>query len=242
MSENHPHILTLFIISISASFWAIFSAKFLMPVAWLVFLFILLFFSHSQGHRRFLYQVARIAILLLFVSLIQVIFRREGDVLLAVDSFPLIFSEGAREAVLLWIRFMIIFEMAQLFALVSGFEFLSFCNSVGLSLNLSMLLLVTFQLMPRVWAEAKRAWWFLRFRGLSFGSLPFKQKVVALRQLVFAILMRSIQYIPHASLALELRGYGHAECGKLQQPYPFRMKDFILTGLAVGVNLAGLIY
>jgi len=219
--------------------WAIFDIRFMMPILWLAFLCVLVALTNPSEFSMFLRRFTQIGSLLLVMSLLQLIFRREGKVLFAIGNFPLVFSEGLREAILLWIRFMILFALAYLFARISTFKFLLFSNKAGLSLNLSLLLLITFKLIPFIVSEAKKGLWFLRFRGINISNLSLRDKVLAMRQLLFCLLMRSVDYVSYSALALELRGYGATNGGKIQQTYPLRVLDFGLMGLALFLDILG---
>lgn len=241
MLNKELHFLTFLAIGFSATLWAIFDIRIMMPISWLIFLCILVLLNNPQEFSIFFRRFSKIGAMLLLLSLLQIIFRREGKVLLAIHNFPVVFLIGLREAILLWIRFMIIFELAYIFAQISIFKFLLFSNKVGLSLNLSLLLLITFKLIPFIFAEAKRGLWFLKFRGIRFGDLSIRDKFMAIRQLIFALLIRSIDYVSYAALVLELRGYGRANVGKIPRAYPLKRNDLSLIGLTIFLNVFGLL-
>ena len=233
------HFLTFLFIGLSASLWAIFDVRFLMPIVWLIFLCILVTLNNPHEFSKFFKRFTQIGATLLVISFLQIVFRRNGNILLTFRNFPLVYSVGLREAILLWIRFMIIFAMAYVLAGVSTFKFLLFSNKAGFSINLSLLLLITLKLIPFIFSEAKRSLWFLRFRGIQFGNLTLRRKFVASKQLIFSLLMRSIDYVSYSALALEMRGYGKANTGKIERTYPLKCIDWGLIGLTIFLNIFG---
>jgi len=233
------HFLTFLFIGLSASMWAIFDVRFFMPIAWLIFLCILVTVNNPHEFSKFFKRFTQIGATLLVISILQIVFRRDGNILLTFGNFPLVYSVGLREAILLWIRFMIIFALAYVLAGISIFKFLLFSNKAGFSMNLSLLLLITLKLIPFIFSEAKRSLWFLRFRGIQFGNLPLRRKFVATKQLIFSLLMRSIDYASYSALALEMRGYGKTDAGKIQQAYPLKCIDWGLIGLTIFLNIFG---
>lgn len=240
--QQELHFLTILIIAFSASMWAVMSSKIYLPLTWLFFLWGVEFFfipgSISQPVRR----VLKFGSTLLGISLLQIIFRRQGEVLLAVADFSVIFSVGLREAILMWLRFMILFTLAPLLARVSTFKFLHFCTRTGLSLNLSLVLLITLKLLPFIFFEAKRVLWFFRFRGLQFNALLKRDKLSAVKQQIYALLMRSVEYVSYSALALELRGYDQQKRIYIQIKYPLKVLDIFLIGLTALLNFQGLIF
>ena len=199
-------------------------------------------FCHTLGGLRD--QISHATLLVGFshnmVSLLQIVFRREGEILLSIKSFPIVFSTGLREAVLLWIRFMIIFMLAYVFAQVSLFEFLLFLNKIKISLQFSLLLLTTLKFIPFIFNEAKKGLWTIRFRGTDIRKLNIKGKYITFRKLLMPLLFRGIHYASFSSLALELRGYGAVNRIKIAQNYPLKMIDYYVFILLLIINLIGI--
>lgn len=189
----------------------------------------------------FFRRFSQIGSLLLVLSFFQIIFRRDGDVLLSFREFPLVFSEGFREAILLWIRFMIIFELAHIFSQVSLFEFVLFLNRIKISIRLSLLLLTALRFIPFIFDEAKKALWTIRFRGIDIRKLKIKDKFFTFRKLLVPLLFQGIHYASISSLALELRGYGAVDYVRIPQPYPLNIQDYFILFVLVVINLAGII-
>lgn len=189
----------------------------------------------------FFRRFSQIGLLLLVLSFFQIVFRRDGNVLLSFREFPLVFSEGFREAILLWIRFMIIFELAHIFSRVSFFEFLLFLNKIKISIRLSLLLLTALRFIPFIFDEAKKGLWTIRFRGIDIRRLKIKDKYFIFRKLLIPLLFQGIHYASLSSLALELRGYGAIDQVKIPQPYPLNIQDYFILLLLLAINLGGIV-
>ena len=233
------HFLSILLLGISASLWAVCDTKLLMPMIWLVLLCAFVLLRDPGEFQRFAKRFVKIGLTLLGISLLQIIFRRNGAVLLSIKNFPIVYDIGLREALLLWIRFMILFALAHIMAEVSVFNFLLFTDKIRLPLNLGLLLLMTIKLMPFIFSEARRSLWFLRFRGIDLRRLSIKNKIIAVKQLLYSLLMRSIEYVFHTALALELRGYGASAQARIPQTYPVHKQDVFMILLLGIVNSAG---
>jgi energy-coupling factor transporter transmembrane protein EcfT len=239
-SKSNFHFLTILIIGCSATFWAVYETKFLMPIFWLIFLSTWIIFSAPTEFKMFFRRLSQIGLLLIVVSLLQIIFRRQGEVVLSIKGFPVVFAIGLREAILLWIRYMIIFMLAYIFAHIPLFEFLLFLNKMKISLQFSLLLLTTLKFIPFIFNEAKKGLWTIRFRGIDISKLGLKGKYLTLRKLLMPLLFRGIHYASYSSLALELRGYGTVALVKIPQAYPLKMIDYFVLILVLVINLAGI--
>lgn len=235
------HFLTIFFIGSSATAWAVLAKDFVFPMLWLLFLSAWIIASAPSEFKLFFYRFSQIGSLLLFVSLMQIIFRRSGAVILTIKEFPIIFSDGMNEAVLLWIRFMIIFMLAYVFSQVSLFEFFIFLNKIGISLQFSLLLLTTVKFIPFIFDVAKKGLWSVRFRGIQLNTLSIKNKYLVLRKILIPMLFQGIQYASFSSLGLELRGYGVTQRVKIDYRYQLQKFDYVVLVGILAFNLSGLL-
>jgi energy-coupling factor transporter transmembrane protein EcfT len=242
--KNHDvkiefHFLTVLALGLSASLWAICDTRFFMPVVWLMVLCAFVLVRDPGEFSLFFRRFTKIGVTLSGISLLQIVFRRSGETILSAGHFPLVFSDGLREAVLLWVRFMILFALAHVMAHISMFHFLLFTNKIRLPLNLGLLLLMALKLIPFIFSEAKRALWFLRFRSIRIRELTLRNRMQAGKQLIYAILMRSMDYVFHSALAMELRGYGSGYGRKIPRAYPVKRIDVGFIGVIICINLFG---
>lgn len=236
------HFLTILLLGCSATIWAIAERGYFMPFLWLIILSIWIALTAPGEFKMFLRRVSQIGLLLTIISLVQIVFRRHGEVLLAFRNWPIVFSDGLREAILLWIRFMIIFMLAYIFSRVSLYEFLLFLNKMKVSLQFSLLLLTTVKFIPFMFQEAKKGLWTLRFRGIDISRLSLKGKYLSLKKLLFPLIIRGIHYATFSSLALELRGYGAVSQIEIQEAYPLKARDFGMIAIILLINACGVIY
>ncbi len=236
------HFLTILLLGCSATIWAVAETSYVMPLLWLVILSLWIAITAPKEFKMFLRRISQIGLLLTIISLVQIIFRRQGEVLLTVLNWPIVFSDGLREAILLWIRFMIIFMLAYIFSRVSLYDFLLFMNKLRVSLQFSLLLLTTVKFIPFIFQEAKKGLWTTRFRGMDIGQLSLKGKYLALRKLLLPLLIRGIHYAAFSSLALELRGYGAVNRIIIQQRYPLKPMDYGTIFFILIINAWGFIH
>lgn len=235
------NIVSLLLLGLSATAWAVAGRSVAMPLIWLAVLVLFSLALQPEEIPFFVHRLLKTAAVLIGVSLLQVLFRRSGTPLVSIQGVVLVFSDGFREAVLLWIRFMILFVLARVMASAPIFQFMILTSRMRISLNFSLLLLLTVNLIPFIFTEARRVLWSFRFRGLSLRHLSFNDKGIAVKQLAFAILMRSVGYVFHSALTLELRGYGQSRFGSIPARIPFHRADLALILLTAAVNTAGLI-
>jgi len=240
-SNKTLHFLTILIAGGSASFWVVASSHYLLPLMWLVLFSAWIVVREPREFKKFIKRFSQIGSVLLVVSMFQIIFRRQGTVILSLNEFPLVYLDGLMEAILLWIRYMIIFMIAYLFAQVPTFNFFLFLNKVRIPMQFSLLLLTALKFLPFIYDEARNGLWSLRFRGFDPKALSIKEKFVMMRKLSKPLLFRGIHYISFSSLALELRGYGITERVEINAGYPIRLGDYLIMILVMSFNLFGIV-
>ncbi len=236
------HFVVILAAGISSSYWAIGTTYIFMPLFWLMFLAIWVVTINLSEFNKFVKRFLQIGSMLLAVSLFQIIFRRTGVVVLSFEGYPLIYSNGLLEAGLLWIRYMILFLLAYLFAQVPIFNFFIFLNKVRVPMQFSLLLLTTLNFLPFIFQELKSGLWTLRFRGFDLKALTAKEKYYVIKKLLKLMLLRGIHYVSYSSLALELRGYGVTTFAQIPYSYPLKKRDCLLIILMLLANVAGFFY
>ncbi len=239
--NNTLHFLTILVAGCSASFWVVASSHYLLPLLWLMFFSVWIVVREPREFKTFIKRFSQIGSVLLIVSLFQIIFRRQGTVVFSYSEIPLVYSDGLMEAILLWIRYMIIFMLAYIFAQVPIFNFFLFLNNIRIPIQFSLLLLTALKFLPFIYDEARKGLWSLRFRGFDPKALSMKEKYIALRKLFKPLLFRGIHYVSFSSLALELRGYGITERVKLNAAYPIRFVDYLILTFVLILNLFGIV-
>ncbi|MBL7095728.1 hypothetical protein ISS22_17400 [candidate division KSB1 bacterium] len=217
------------------------SSHYLLPLLWLLFLSVWIVVREPREFKKFIKRFSQIGSALLVVSLFQIIFRRHGIVVFSFFEIPLVYSDGLMESILLWIRYMIIFMLAYIFAQVPVFNFFLFLNKIRIPMQFSLLLLTALKFLPFIYDEARKGLWSLRFRGFDPKALNMKEKIFVLRKLFKPLLFRGIHYVSFSSLALELRGYGITERVKIKAAYPIQLRDYLILTLVLIFNVFGIV-
>ena len=240
MKLNHFHIIPILILGSSASLWSILETRFLMPLLWMGFLSLFIFWTNRNEWRKLVRRILHVGFMLILVSLLQVVFRREGSVFLSIGRLPLVYSGAVREAVLIWIRYMILFMSAALFLQKPSFEIVTFLNRIGFSMRFCLLMLAAFRMIPSIFMEAKRVLFFLRFRGIRIRTLPFTQKIRAFRQFAYALLMQSMETVFATGYGIAGRGFRSTGAGRLPVDTPMRARDYMLITCSLMLSAGGL--
>ncbi len=231
------HLFSLLLLVSTVSLWAILADHYTVPLMWLLILSVMVLIHRKTEFIAFMRRFLQIGGGLMVISILQIVFRREGDVILSYRGFNLIYASGLMEAILLWIRFMLLFVMATLISYSSVFYLYRFLVSIHIPLNISMLFSTTIRLIPFIYLEARRILWFFLFRGIRFNELSLKNKLISLKKILYSLLMKSVHYISYSGLALELRGYGVTDYRKMPIPYPLTRSDYIFIAILIAVNI-----
>lgn len=237
---NGYHILSFLALTISATYWAVATDTIVISAAWMFFLLALILLTDIRGMKVVTQRLAKFAFALAVVSLYQIVFRRSGEVVWALRSFPLVYADGLRQAVLLWLRYLIIFEVALLFSRMSHFHLFLFLSKCRFSFAFNLLLLVTLRFLPFVSHQVRLAIWTMRFNGADFRGVKLKEKFHLVTKMLKPVLHAGFQYASISALALELRGYGSVDKIDIKQRYPMRWRDAAFLAIVIVGNALSL--
>lgn len=240
--RSGAHPAALLFLGLTASLWAVADRSGYMALFWLTALCVLVYFESPTAFGHFFRRLSKLAASLLIVSLLQIIFRRQGEPVFVLRGVVLITRDGGLEAVLLWIRFLILFALAVLMARIRLFEFLVLLSKWRIPLQFSLLMAMTLKLIPFMFKEAKRVLFFFRFSGLRMRNLCFTDRFHTVREMMTALLIRSMTYLFDTAMALELRGWGRSAGIHLRLPLPLSARDRWMLFAGLVVNLAGLYF
>lgn len=230
------HFLTILCAGVSATFWGVYATDFRMPLVWLLLLIGWIAVLAPDEFRVFLRRFSQIGLMLCVISIVQIVFRRQGTILFAFHGFPLIFSNGLNEAILLWIRFMIIFMLAFIFGQIPLFDFFHFLTKIRMPIQMSLIILTTLKFIPFIFEEAKKGLWSIRFRGIQLRNLSLKNKYLMLKMLLIPLLFRGMHFVAYSALALELRGYGVQGRVRIDRAFSIASPDVLVLVLLACVN------
>lgn len=138
------------------------------------------------------------------VFLIQLIFRKEGELLLELGIFR-IYSQGLELGLEVALRLLILLVSATLLSVLSYAELrlaLKFLPE-----ELSFLISYVMHLLPRLRERLQRVSHQLRQRGIVQKQLSFREKLLVYRILSLAVLASLIQSSELQAIQLELRGF-----------------------------------
>ncbi|MCK5147334.1 hypothetical protein KAR48_11295 [bacterium] len=241
-SKTTAHPAPILFIGLTASLWAVADHRGIMSIIWLIILCSIIYHLQPDEFSHFFRRITKLALTLLFVSFLQILFRRSGQPVLVYKTIVLATHDGMLEAGLLWIRFLILFSLATLLPRISLYQFLVLLGKLRIPLQFGLMLTMTLKLIPGVFKEAKLVMFFFRFSGLRFRKLNIHDRFKSVKEIISALLMRSLAYLPDTALALELRGWDQTTGRRLESPLSMKLKDRMwLTG-AIFINLLGLWY
>lgn len=136
-------------------------------------------------------------VLVLFI--IQLFFQREGDVLLYIGDFGLIYSEGLYLAVLLSLRLFLLLFAAQILLEGETRDYLPALVQMKIPYEIAFMVMTALHLIPIIKEEALNVYYSIQLRGVELRlSTYFK--------ISLPILVSSMRRAHDMSIAMEARG------------------------------------
>jgi energy-coupling factor transport system permease protein len=160
--------------------------------------------SKAMMHR--LLGLKKIIWILISIMLIQLLFQREGEIVLNL-SIITIREAGWQMARLLGLRLSIIYMVAQSLSKLDFPLFKAAFAKIRLPEELSFMISYMAHLIPQLSANFKAQMHELKQRGIAIRKLPLKEKLEIYKILSIATVAEIILHSRKQAIALELRGF-----------------------------------
>lgn len=203
-SELHPLVHIFLCLFISSVAFVLSSPLKLLALS--LFAFVYACLRLKQGISGALKTLLHSLPLLLSIFIVQLIFRRQGEVLWQW-GFWTIHSTGYIMAIRLILRLLCVIYGAKVLASLSFQDFSLAFALLNLPEELSFMLSYGVHLVPQFLAQLKGFVTRLKLRGVALGRLTFRQRLQVFRLLAIAALASIIKGSETRAIALELRGF-----------------------------------
>ena len=145
--------------------------------------------------------------LMLFLFVIQCVFTRGGEVLLAAGSVPLITSQGVTSGASVVLRIMVVTAAAMLFTTFSSRDFILGLVQWRVPYELAFMVSIALRFLPVFRDEFINVVTAVQLRGVELKKVPWGQKIALYRRMFFPVVYRTMLKAEQLSVAIEARGF-----------------------------------
>jgi energy-coupling factor transport system permease protein len=202
--DLHPVFHILLCLLLSSLVFAVSSPLNLLALSLVAFFYASL--RISNGLRGAFKTLRRSFPLLLSIAIVQLLFRRQGEVIWSF-GFLTFRSVGLNLAILLCLRLITVIYAARILAALSFQDFSLAFATLKLPEELSFMLSYAVHLVPRFLFDLKGFVTGLKLRGIDPGKLSFSKRLQVFKMLAVASLAEIIRTSEISATALELRGF-----------------------------------
>lgn len=178
--------------------------------------------------RRF-FGLHRFALLFLSIVVIQILFRREGEVLYRLGAL-IVYEKGISLSVILSLRIATIYLCAQSLSKLDFTLFKAAFAKLHLPEEISFMVSYMAQLIPHLHERFKTQMQYLCERGIDFQKCPLRDKLEIYRILAFSTIANVIQDSTKQAISLELRGFRSKGKRSSIHDLPLRSYDLLALG------------
>ena len=168
-------------------------------------LFILL--AGGIGPRAIWEKLYRLVELLITLFILQLIFNRRGDPMLALRGVTLVTRTGFRTAVILNLRLLIIMLGALIVASGEQRDYLLALTWFRLPYEIAFMALIAARFIPMLREEAQDMLCAMQMRGLRIKKAGLRSQVGAYMSIALPVLSGAIRRAEQTSVAMEARGF-----------------------------------
>ncbi len=161
----------------------------------------------SRDHgKKSLLRLSKLLPLLIFVTFMQIIFRRGGTVLFAYKCFA-ITSLGLSFGLAISLRFAIIISGASILSRLSFIDFRNAFALIRLPEEISFMVSYVLRFVSTLRHRFDISLSMLRLRGLELDRLSLIKRFKIYRILALSVLVNSLSHSSMQAISLELRGF-----------------------------------
>ncbi len=194
--------------------------------------FLLLFLGKVETKTIFSYGRMLITIIP-FVSMIWIFFNKDGDLVFAY-RFIRIYSFGLRMAGIMSLRFVtIILSIPMLLGTLTQEEFVIGLRKLRLPYTLSVVITMTFKLLPTMEADLAIIKQAQMSRGVEFEKIKMKEKISNYILLFVPLLTLTINRMETLSKVIECRGVMYKTRKTFYKNIPFHRYDVLVFILII---------
>lgn len=184
-------------------------------------------------------QTRLILSLIALLFLVQCLFNRGGQPLLAVGSFTLVTEQGLRAALLVVLRLLIVVSSALLVLTGESRDYLLALRWLGLPWEICYMVLAALRFIPLLREEAQATFAAMQMRGCDFRGAPLLEKGRHYIALLLPVTAGALARAEALAIAMEARAFraqpGRTSWRRLQ----IRKADLLYT--LIFILLLGLI-
>lgn len=192
------------------------------------FILLMLVISAAAGlGKRALRLTRTLAVLGLFMFVLQLLFVRQGDPLLVIGGLCVFTTGGLISALLLSLR--IIATMLPLMMLFAITPMNDLCNALvkraHLPYRYAFIVTTAFRFVPLFTTEFREIEDAQRARGVEFETKNLIRKVRLVAPLCVPLLVSSLKKVDASAISAEMRGFSLRNRTSGFKDYPFSMRD-----------------
>lgn len=186
-------------------------------------------------------RTKKIIPLLLGVSLIQLIFTRNGTVLVEIGSFSLIYVEGLEKCLCMALRFIIIFTSAGVMANENSRYVIAALTKAKVPYIFSFMMMISIRFIPFFADSFSDALVAIQLRGIELERLKIGKKVRIYGHILLPVVADAIVKSQELALAMEARGFGAlprrtSYLDPVLSPRDWLMMGVLLASFALGLG------
>jgi len=168
---------------------------------------------------KILRKFKRILYMIVVLVIVQSIFFKGGNPIIAVGSVAIISDMGLQKAAAFALRIGIVIASASILTTSSYRDIVQGLVQWKMPYEIAFMVSVAIRFLPTFMEEFKDASVALQLRGVDFEKIPVKKKLTVYSYLFFPVVSNAILKAQELSIAMETRAF---------RAYPFRTSYLIL--------------
>jgi energy-coupling factor transport system permease protein len=189
-----------------------------------------------------IYRLRHFLILIVFTSLLQSIFVRSGQVLLAINGFPLITSGGLLIGLTVLMRMAILLISGTITASCGAKKGIQGLIQMRIPYEIAFMVYISIHFLPMLSQEMSDSVTAIQLRGVDFKRIPFSKRMKIYTYLFLPVIASTIVKAREISASMELRGFRAGKRRTALERVKMKVVDYLVCCVFVFVMVGCLVY
>lgn len=180
---------------------------------------------------KFFMRFRHFLILLLMISVVQIVFIRQGAPLITIRSFVLVTQEGLFRGLNIAMRYFVILSTASVMSSENNRRVIQGLVQMHIPYILAFMVSIALRFLPQFRESFSDALTSIQLRGIELKEVPIRKRINLYGHLLLPVVAEAVSKSQDLSIAMDARGFGAMGHRTSYLRLYMRLSDWILLFL-----------
>ncbi len=183
-------------------------------------------------------KLKRFVQLLVFISIVQMIFIREGQPLIVINGVTIVYLEGLLRGVMSAMRFFVIIALASIMLSENTGKVVASLQKMKVPPTFCFMIKISLHFLPSFRESFKDSLVAIELRGVNLKKIKLGQRVSLYARLLTPVIGESIKNARELATCMQSRGFGVMKQRTIYADVKLNAKDYVAMAFIVAMGVA----